>query len=119
MKPGCSDCAASTSMVIRTASMPQVAALHTFESMVLWDRAGGSVLFFPNSAFCVLHSKRSEPLGHTPHDQPRDTFAPMRVSVPHNTDKETARRKVEARLHQLLAQYKQYLSDSEHRWEGD
>ena len=43
----------------------------------------------------------------------------MRVSVPHNTDKETARRKVEARLHQLLAQYKHYLSDSEHRWEGD
>ena len=49
----------------------------------------------------------------------RDTFALMRVSVPHNTDKETARRKVEARLHQLLAQYKHYLSDSEHRWEGD
>src|SRR5207302_9308872 len=39
MKPGCSDCAASTSMVIRTASMPQVAALHTFESMVLCDHA--------------------------------------------------------------------------------
>ena len=43
----------------------------------------------------------------------------MRVSVPHNTDRDTARRKVEARLQQLLSQYGTYLNDIDQRWEGD
>ncbi len=43
----------------------------------------------------------------------------MRIAVPHNTDKETARRKVEDRLQQLLAIYGNYLSDVDQRWEGN
>jgi len=43
----------------------------------------------------------------------------MRIIVPHHTDKETARKKIDARVHQLLAQFGHYLSDSEHHWEGD
>jgi putative polyhydroxyalkanoate system protein len=43
----------------------------------------------------------------------------MRVTVPHNTDKETARRKFDARLQQLLVQYGTYLNDVDQRWEGD
>jgi hypothetical protein len=43
----------------------------------------------------------------------------MRVSVPHNTDRDTARRKVEARLQQLLTQYGSYLNDIDQRWEGE
>jgi len=43
----------------------------------------------------------------------------MRVTVPHNTDRDTARRKVEARLQQLAAQYGSYLNDIDQRWEGD
>lgn len=43
----------------------------------------------------------------------------MRIVVPHHTDKLVARQKIEARIHQLLAQYGHYLSDSEHHWEGD
>ena len=43
----------------------------------------------------------------------------MRVSVPHNTNRDTARRKVEARLQQLLAQYSSYLNGVDQRWEGD
>ena len=43
----------------------------------------------------------------------------MRVSVPHNTDRDTARRKVEARLQQLLAQYSSYLNGVDQRWDGD
>ena len=43
----------------------------------------------------------------------------MRVTVPHNTDKATARRKVDARLQQLLAQYSSYLNGIDQRWEGD
>ena len=43
----------------------------------------------------------------------------MRISVPHRTDKETARRKIDERIAQLFAQYGHYLSDSEHKWEGD
>src|SRR5881227_2390470 len=43
----------------------------------------------------------------------------MRVSVPHNTDRGTARRKVDARLQQLLAQYSSYLNGVDQRWEGD
>src|SRR5437773_7403867 len=48
-----------------------------------------------------------------------DTKARMRVSVPHNTDRDTARRKVEARLKQLLSQYGSYLNGVDQRWEGD
>jgi hypothetical protein len=43
----------------------------------------------------------------------------MRVTVPHNTDKATARRKVDARLQQLLGQYGSYLSNVDQRWDGD
>ena len=43
----------------------------------------------------------------------------MRVSVPHHTDRDTARRKVEARLQQLVSQYSTYLNDIDQRWEGD
>jgi hypothetical protein len=43
----------------------------------------------------------------------------MRIAVPHRTDKQTARRKVQDRLQQLLAVYGHYLSDIDQRWEGD
>ena len=43
----------------------------------------------------------------------------MRISVPHRIDKATARKRIEARLHQMLATYGHYLSEVEHRWEGD
>ena len=43
----------------------------------------------------------------------------MRVTVPHNTDKATARRIVDARLQQLLGQYGSYLGEIDQRWEGD
>jgi hypothetical protein len=43
----------------------------------------------------------------------------MRISVPHRTDRETAKSRIAQRLDQLLAQYKHYLSDHEARWEGD
>ncbi len=43
----------------------------------------------------------------------------MRIAVLHRTDKQTARRKVEDRLQQLLAVYGHYLSDIDQRWEGD
>ena len=43
----------------------------------------------------------------------------MRIAVPHRTDRQTARQKVEERLQQLLAVYGHYLSDIDRRWEGD
>jgi hypothetical protein len=43
----------------------------------------------------------------------------MRITVPHHTDKETARRKITERIGQLFGQYGQHLSDASHRWEGD
>ena len=43
----------------------------------------------------------------------------MRVTVPHHTDKETARRKISERIGQLFGQYGHYLSDSSHEWKGD
>ena len=43
----------------------------------------------------------------------------MRINVPHNTDKETARKKINERLAMLFAQYGHYLSDSQHQWNGD
>jgi len=43
----------------------------------------------------------------------------MHIVVPYNTDRETARRRIEQRLDQLLAQYSHYLTDHEKRWEGD
>jgi putative polyhydroxyalkanoate system protein len=43
----------------------------------------------------------------------------MRVSVPHNTDRESARRIVDERLQKLLEQYSSYLNDVDQRWEGD
>jgi hypothetical protein len=43
----------------------------------------------------------------------------MHIAVPHHTDRDTAKRRVEQRLDQLLAQYQHYLSDHEKRWEGD
>ncbi len=43
----------------------------------------------------------------------------MRIAVPHQTDKQTARRKIEDRLQQLLKVYGHYLTDVDQRWEGD
>src|SRR5207247_7086673 len=43
----------------------------------------------------------------------------MRISVPNKIDKATARKRIEERLHQMLATYGHYLSEVEHRWEGD
>jgi hypothetical protein len=44
---------------------------------------------------------------------------PVRITVLHHTDKETARRKINERLGQIFAQYGHYLSESTHTWEGD
>ncbi|MEK6373576.1 MAG: polyhydroxyalkanoic acid system family protein [Acidobacteriota bacterium] len=43
----------------------------------------------------------------------------MRVTVPHHTDKDTARRKINERIAQLFGQYAHYLSESNHQWDGD
>ena len=43
----------------------------------------------------------------------------MRISVSHRIDKATVRKRIEERLHQLLGTYGHYLSEVEHRWEGD
>jgi|SRR5581483_6870824 len=43
----------------------------------------------------------------------------MRIAIAHNTDKLTARRKVEQRLDELLSTYGRYLSEVERRWDGD
>lgn len=43
----------------------------------------------------------------------------MHIAVPHRTDRETAKKRINQRLEQLLAQYSHYLSDHESRWEGD
>lgn len=43
----------------------------------------------------------------------------MHIAVPYNTDRETAKKRIDQRLAQLLAQYSHYLSDHEKRWEGD
>jgi len=43
----------------------------------------------------------------------------MRITIPHKMNKSTARERIETRLHQLLNTYGHYLSEVEHRWEGD
>ena len=43
----------------------------------------------------------------------------MRITVPHRTDKENAKKKINARIAQLFGQYGHYLSESEHKWDGD
>jgi len=43
----------------------------------------------------------------------------MHIAVPYNTDRETARQRIDQRLDQLLAQYSHYLTGQEKRWEGD
>src|ERR1043165_4482323 len=43
----------------------------------------------------------------------------MHIAVPHRTDRETAKQRIQQRLGQLLAQYQHFLSDHESRWEGD
>lgn len=43
----------------------------------------------------------------------------MKLTIPHNSDRETVRRKIEMRLQALMGQYTQYLNDVEHHWEGD
>src|ERR1700730_16141069 len=43
----------------------------------------------------------------------------MRITVPHRIDKATVRKKIEERLHQMLATYGHYLSEVAHHWEGD
>ena len=43
----------------------------------------------------------------------------MRIAVEHHTSKENARRKVEERLGQLLAQFGGRADEIEHEWLGD
>ena len=43
----------------------------------------------------------------------------MRVTVPHHTTKEEARKKIDQRLGQLLSEYGHYLSESQTNWNGD
>ena len=43
----------------------------------------------------------------------------MRIAVPHHPDRATARKKIEEKRQQALATYGHYLSDHDHRWEGD
>ena len=43
----------------------------------------------------------------------------MHIAVPHRTDRQTAKERIDQRLGQLLAQYAHYLTDHEKRWEGD
>ena len=43
----------------------------------------------------------------------------MRISVPHHTTKEEARKIVDRRLGELLGQYAHYLSESQTNWSGD
>ena len=43
----------------------------------------------------------------------------MRIAIPHRTDKETARRKINERIASLFSQYGHYLSESQHKWDGD
>jgi hypothetical protein len=43
----------------------------------------------------------------------------MHIAVPHRTDRETAKQRIQQRLGQLLSQYQHYLSNHESHWEGD
>ena len=43
----------------------------------------------------------------------------MRIAVPHNTSKDAARKKVDERLGQLLAQFGGHAEEIEHEWLGD
>ena len=43
----------------------------------------------------------------------------MRIAVEHHTSKENARRRVEARLDQLLAQFGGRADEIQHEWVGD
>jgi hypothetical protein len=43
----------------------------------------------------------------------------MRIIILHHTDKASARRKLEARLQDLLGQHGHFLSDINQHWEGD
>jgi Putative polyhydroxyalkanoic acid system protein (PHA_gran_rgn) len=41
------------------------------------------------------------------------------MTVPHHTDKETAKAKINERLALLMTQYGHYVGESSHAWEGD
>jgi hypothetical protein len=43
----------------------------------------------------------------------------MRITLPHNTNREEARKIVDERIGQLLAQFGGMASDVEHEWSGD
>ncbi len=43
----------------------------------------------------------------------------MQIVIPHHTDRASARRKIEARLEDLLGQHGHYLTDITQHWEGD
>lgn len=43
----------------------------------------------------------------------------MRIELPHNTTREAARKTVESRLGQLLAQFGGMANEVEHEWKGD
>jgi hypothetical protein len=43
----------------------------------------------------------------------------MRIVIPHHTDRINARRRIDARLQDLLGQHGHHLSDINQHWEGD
>lgn len=43
----------------------------------------------------------------------------MRIAIPHNTDKESAKQKITERIGHMFSQYGHYLSESKHEWDGD
>jgi hypothetical protein len=43
----------------------------------------------------------------------------MQIVITHHTDKASARRKIDARLQELLGQHGHYLSDINQHWEDD
>jgi hypothetical protein len=43
----------------------------------------------------------------------------MRIVIPHHTDKASARRRIEARLEELLGEHGHYLSEINQHWAGD
>jgi hypothetical protein len=43
----------------------------------------------------------------------------MRLTIPHHTTKENARKIIDQRMGQALAQYGHFLSESQHQWDGE
>jgi hypothetical protein len=66
-----------------------------------------------------MRKSHTEATSESGHVQDVIKRAAMRVIVPHHTDKETAKRKIDERLAQAMTQYGHYLNDSSHAWTGD